>query len=506
MVEEVAKSSRPQFAIYNKKTGEIQYADSYILPDHTILRPITDEEVLKGYITLPEEAEEYSSEEELDQEINDFIRTYLDIPDYDRQLAVYNIKKSHVYEKFPTLNYCRALGEPGAGKSRYLDVIGGLHRKSVFTSGTITSAALFRLIEKFRGSVIIDEADLKMSDATNDVIKIINQGYERNRPVIRCDQNRSDQNDTMKLEFFDPFCPKILATRKQFDDAATESRCLTTVMRSTGRRDIPPNLNQAFYERRKHLLNKLLLYRFKNYDSIDPNAGEKVDLGPIEPRLRQVSTGFIALFAHDTGAIERFKSFLARRQRELVEDRANSWEGCIVKALCELTLGNCSTITAKKIIEQADLRDKEGKPWQGRKISPIMKVLGFSAAKPVRTNDEGVVKAYDIDKDLLASLATRYVADEDIVNQICNCVTDVTNHAKEAQHRLQDTVTNEQPYIENGYNGYTVTKVLDLIKNEDRGYGVDPAYITAKYPDADLKNLEFKGHIYFTPDGRIKTI
>ena len=73
--------------------------------------------VTNGTLITPEKAEEYETDEQLDNEILDFIGKWLDIPDDIKQFALWNIKRSWVYEKFNTLNYLRALGDTGVGKT-----------------------------------------------------------------------------------------------------------------------------------------------------------------------------------------------------------------------------------------------------------------------------------------------------------------------------------------------------------------------------------------------------
>ena len=109
---------------------------------------------------------------------------------------------------------------------------------------------------------------------------------------------RCDTEDKSKVKFFDPFCPKILATRKTFTDKAVESRCITKVMTGTMRRDIPFNINQSFWEEREKICNKLLMWRFKNFDKINLDCKINFDIH-IEPRVQQVVSSLYPLFAHD---------------------------------------------------------------------------------------------------------------------------------------------------------------------------------------------------------------
>lgn len=451
------ESGANYFIIYHTKTGYSYKDIAFVNDAGETVRPIPDPEVRDGFIGLPTTLEDYGTEEELDKCIERFVKLWLDIPSHDRYLAVLNIRRSWIYDRFRTLNYLRALGEPGQGKSRYLDTLGAIHYKPMKTSGALTSAVLFRIIDKWRGTIIIDEADLARGDETADITKIINVGFEAGTPIQRC-----DPNDPSKIDFFNVFCPKVISTRKPFADQATETRCLTTTMRGTNRKDIPPTLTKEFDREVLSLRNKLLLWRFRNYTTIDPDAALKIPFEGIEPRLRQVSVGFVALFAHKPAEVDRFLNYLRDYQRNLVEERSSTFEGSIVKAVAELFVDK-KPITAGSIVSQADLRDKHGQLWTPRSITKWMKILGFGVAA-IKRVDGAPQKVYEIDPNFLESRVRSYVSDDALLEKVRNCVTIVTEHMKG-----YDTVT-EQEKKENvtvqGPSHRTVTTVTQLQPHE----------------------------------------
>jgi hypothetical protein len=365
--EQIYKEGVSQFCCYNHKTGEITYVNSV-----GEIFPINDEEVEKGAILLPTEAIEYGTDDKLDDDIKTYINKWLDIPNDILQFALWNIKRSWVYERFNTLNYLRALGDTGQGKSRFLDTLGNIHYKPLQTSGATTSAPIFRIIDKWKGTLIMDEADLPQSDEANDIIKIINQGYEKNKFILRC-----DQNDANKINMFDPFCPKILATRKTFTDKATESRCITYVMMGTNRKDIPNNLTKTFFNETLILRNKLLMWRFRNYFIIDPEKQVDFDFGDIEPRMKQIVISFISLFSHQTEQLERFKIFIKEQQEELIEERRTSFAGQIVEGIHKNIENGNLEINAADIITEAQMVNNKGIAFNPRALQKTLKELGF---------------------------------------------------------------------------------------------------------------------------------
>ena len=101
---------------------------------------------------------------------------------------------------------------------------------------------------------------MKNSDEYNEVVTILNCGFEQGRPVIRATKDNPD-----KVQILPVYGPKVFATRRRFKDAALEARCLTEIMEETDRDDIPPVLGQTFFDEQGGLRDKLLLFRLRNY-------------------------------------------------------------------------------------------------------------------------------------------------------------------------------------------------------------------------------------------------
>jgi hypothetical protein len=406
--EQIKDATGNKFLRYDTLVSNLEYCDS--VPGEQPLFPIDDEEVQGGHIKLPSKIEEYGSEKELIEAIEQHVYKYLDVPADYLHYAVLNIMKSWVYERYRSLNYLRVQGEPGTGKSRFLDVIGGLHYKPIATSGASTVAPIFRLINKWGCTLIMDEADLKQSDETNDLIKIINQGFEKDRPVIRCNPDNKSQ-----VEFFNVYCPKVLSTRRNFEDVATESRCMTQIMTTTSR-NIISSLNDEFYKEQQSLRNKLLLWRFRNFHKIQPDIGEQLDWKGIEPRLKQVNIGFASLIMQDPEYVQIFLKRIRDAQNQLINERSETTEGHIISACARLILEN-KPIVGKYVIEYAELTDSHGNKWKPRRIVAIMKTLGFTGTKLERI--DGIPnRVYLYEPQVLLNLFNKYLAPDELADFI----------------------------------------------------------------------------------------
>lgn len=395
------------FCVYKEKPIEnITYKDKIKYQD-IIYKPIEDEEIEKKVVRLPSNPLEYNNEIDLDEEIKAFIKEWLDVPEEFIQFSVWNIRRSWVYEKFNSLNYLRAMGETGTGKSRFLNTLGLLHYKPISVAGALTPAVLFRLIEKWKGTLLVDEFDIEKSDESNAIIKIINCGYEKYMPVSRCNKEQAN-----KLEFFDTFCPKILVTRKPFNDKATESRCITAILKQTGNKKIKEVLTNEFYEKTLYFRNKLLMYRFRNFNKINPDLGLDIDLGDLEPRVRQVNRSFVSMFAYDKEALERFKLFLQKYQHNLINERAESFEGIIINTLWEYIKYRKDNGMSLDFSISDLIAFGEGsfyKDTKPRSIGKILKTLGFKDLVPKKVDGKTKKCINLFDNEFLDYVFSRYI-------------------------------------------------------------------------------------------------
>lgn len=330
LYEQIIQNGKSLFVAYNKESGQISFQPSIDLEDYSV-SPVSDKTLQA--VWLPSGVEEYGGTLELVSKINEFIHDYVDLPKESAEFATWYILLSWVYDRMTTIAYLRFRGDTGVGKSRCLDVIGNLCYKPMNLSGATTPAPIYRLINKYRGTLIIEEADFKNTDEKSEVITILNCGFEVNRPIIRC---RKDDPDT--LDVLPCFGPKVMASRRQFGDVALEARCLTFVMEETDREDIPPILGQTFKKRAESLRNQLLMYRLTTFTKIDPNCIEELDIGPVEPRLKQLGLPFALPFKDYPEVMDKFRKFLLNYNKELKRLRSESTDGRVINAMFKMFL------------------------------------------------------------------------------------------------------------------------------------------------------------------------
>ena len=395
------------------KDGEFRYESSLLANGRRLVPYSPRNNLLTNEVVLfPTEAAEYESEQELVESIRTFIRRYVDVSPLFEQIASYYVLFTWVYDAFNELPYLRLRGDTGSGKTRFLLTAGSLCYKPIFASGASTVSPLFRILDEFRGTLIIDEGDFRFSDEKAEIVKILNNGNGRGFPVLRSESVRGKE---FSPRAYTVFGPKLVATRGYFQDRALESRCLTEEMGAGRlRSDIPINLTAEYKREARELRNKLLMFRFRNASKrcVDPSLVDR----SIEPRLAQVFVPLLSVI-EDREARQALRQLMRDYHRELVADRGMDIEAQVLAVIQQLR--NSDNPHGLMIKEIAELFiSQHGEDFE-RKITPhwigqiIRRKLGL---KTERRREGYVIAASEGAK--LARLFEKYGIDSGPVNSV----------------------------------------------------------------------------------------
>jgi putative DNA primase/helicase len=113
--------------------------------------------------------------------------------------------------------------EANSGKSTLLGLLGFLVRQALL-SVSISGPALFRSIEKWGPTFVIDEADTSLVN-NDDLKEVVNSGWTRGQSVIRCDP------ETLDPRPYSTFCPKALGMKGRKIPDTTLSRTIIIEMK-----------------------------------------------------------------------------------------------------------------------------------------------------------------------------------------------------------------------------------------------------------------------------------
>ena len=323
LIETVYDGSDTAFAIYQKNQWTIEKKLGRYVP----YKP-SNNLIRHKVILFPSVPEEYTSEAELLDDIRWYIHRYVDISlEYERIAAAY-VLLTWLYDRFNELPYLRVKGDYGTGKTRFLLIVGSICYKPIFASGASTISPLFHLLNTFRGTLIIDEADFRFSDEKAEIVKILNNGNVSGMPVLRTRQTKDGEYDPRAFQVFGP---KIVATRKTYADRALESRFITEEMGTKQfRRDIPISLPAIQQQEAQILRNKLLLYRFRTFHKkqIKPHFFHH----PVEPRIKQIFAPLISV-TEDLDLQEQLDELATSLSEQIKTDRGNQIEAKLLSCI-----------------------------------------------------------------------------------------------------------------------------------------------------------------------------
>lgn len=274
------------------KIGERKFLP---IPANNIIR--------KKVILLPSEMTELRDEGELLFAIKAHNARYFDFGTDEtfEQLCMIYPFFTYLARQFRTVPYLRALGDYGTGKSRLLKTMGPICYQPIMTNAGSSASSLFRILDLFTNStLVLDEADFNNSDEASMIAKILNGGNEKGQPILRSEKNAMGNFDAAA---FDVFGPKIIGMRKDFQDQATASRCLTKEMLPIMPHpriplDLPP---VEIYEKEcMGIRNALFTYMMHNMQK-----DCQVDLGAIDramdSRTAQVTVSLLTVMKSEAG-------------------------------------------------------------------------------------------------------------------------------------------------------------------------------------------------------------
>lgn len=333
------------FAIH--KNGDIEIKSNYSFNGMLYVPHSPNKDLLNCNVVLfPSEPKYYGSQKKLIEEIQTFIHKYLSVSLFFEKIASYYVLFSWIHDDFSELPYLRGLGDYGTGKSRLLQVVGSICYTPIFASGATTVSPIFRILNDFKGTLILDEADFKVSDTTADIIKILNSGFMKRSPVIR---SESANGKSFDVKAFKVFGPKIIATRHLYKDTALESRMITEDMNMNfPREDVQFNIPDYFWDEALEFRNKLLMFRLLNKGTI--KLKPELENRDIEPRLNQIAVPLMSII-DDPILVAEIQGQIKEYNEKIKTDRTLNYNYQILDAICELVDNGHDTPTVKQITD-----------------------------------------------------------------------------------------------------------------------------------------------------------
>lgn len=164
--------------------------------------------------------------------VDSFYRRYIYFED-ERQydlITSYTVM-TYCFELFNAVPYLKAAGTKSSGKTTTMKVMSDLVNKGIMTSN-ITQSSLFRIIDKDRPTLFLDEAEnlAQRNGGNNDLLLVLNSGYEKNGSVTRTVKVMKGDTSEFIPESYSIYCPKVIAAINSLAPA-TEDRCIVVELK-----------------------------------------------------------------------------------------------------------------------------------------------------------------------------------------------------------------------------------------------------------------------------------
>jgi hypothetical protein len=304
----------------------------YVPVDNTALR--------KGLVVLPCEPKETTFKEVFDK-IDSFAFRCYDALGQEPYVKLLNrvVAASWFLDRFvenPRFDIAGAgkfapiipiRGPSESGKNRLAFVLRLLSYRPYFEMSTYRVPSLYRPLDLWNGTLVLDEADFANTNEKSELIHFLNC-RATGTPI-----SRQDAKNPRKTDVFANFGITILTQRRAFDDNATESRCLPYYSEKTDRK-LPTVETDDMLAEGLEIQNMLFYLRLKFYQdvAIDKTAwiNEIAD-----PRLVSSLLPLLALSKFEPNIKDTILTVVKDIAKLKVEQKSNSEDGTLLNTLWE---------------------------------------------------------------------------------------------------------------------------------------------------------------------------
>ena len=300
-------------------------------------------------------------------EIDTFIKSYLEMPlDSDYLILSMWIFHTYLIENFNTTPILYFYGVKETGKSRAGEVLNELaFRAQRLTS--LTEATLFRSVELFKPTLIIDEIKLLGKGGNQGLADLMKTTYKRGLKVSRINLNKYGED---QIEYFDTFSPLVICTTETIPDII-ESRCILFIMQKNSNPQIERMIDKKWAN---DLRERLTVFR-ANYINKDLPEAQHIARG----RLNEIMFPlYQSLLLFGPERKDEFLDTVKRIQKNKENEDGMSLEAEIVKAINdEYQQNHNKQFLTQSISKRLNEIRSENDKISDRVVSSRIKRLGF---------------------------------------------------------------------------------------------------------------------------------
>jgi len=281
--------------------------------------------------------------------------------------------------------------EKRCGKTTLIDVLERLVRKPLSTVN-ISPAALFRAVDRWCPTVLIDEGELLLTKENEDLRRIVNSGHTRGKFAVVCNPN------TLEPECFRTFSPKVIAAIRKLPETIID-RLLVISMQRRRKSDTIKKLSETNPESFASLRRKLWRWRLDHGDNLSAHrSAQCAYTASMGDRAADNWTELLMIAQEIGEQCHRHAIQAAGSSEQFVEDDEDALTIYLLNALQKIFQNNAVEVTIERPTESFIFlptstalellnQDKEA-PWADWKngLTPhkLRHLLSPFEVKPVR--------------------------------------------------------------------------------------------------------------------------
>jgi len=338
-----------------------------------------------------------------------FITDYVVLPDDTAFAVACWVAAAHLHgcwDRFPHLSINSP--EMRCGKTTLLEVLNTIVPNPLFTSN-ISSAALFRMIDKEHNTLLFDEAQSlsrRGSESSEVMLEILNAGITRHASVKRC----GGKHDDYEVRSFGIYSPKVFALIGKTPPVLADRSLPVHLERRLPDEIVLPNRSRVREPHGAEVKNKLILFASHYRETIIAiyNALDGYDLS--NARMADLLIPLQAVASIDgthLDLLEQFAFSLDERDRDILSQSIG------VKLLHSLRtlFVNKSFFPTKDLVDELN----QDETWRsqshghGLNAESLAKVLSEYKIRPVKKRDKTQTRGFY--RELFAEAWERYLSD-----------------------------------------------------------------------------------------------
>jgi hypothetical protein len=270
-IRESADSTKIRFLVWKNGCESIQ--DSVTEHGQIFVPPLSDNNLVKA-IRLPTGISPCGEPEDMIREISTVLSDHVDFPEEQYLLTSALVLSTWFPDCLNIAPYLFISGPTGAGKTTFLRLLQSLCRRAILV-GDISAAALYRLPDLLRPTLLLDESEFDGTKENRDRQRFLRAGNTPGEYIARGDK------------LFDCYCPKIICTNQPVEDIALNTRAIHISLLPSSRKLKPVDrftLEQIAAEKQP----RLLAFRLKNLSRVRRSPALLEEIEKFSPKMRDI--------------------------------------------------------------------------------------------------------------------------------------------------------------------------------------------------------------------------